>query len=305
MQVTFIHSNNAGYNQPSKQELLEILKQHGHSVAYVDIKNDDIESALRSPGDMVAIAGGDGSVAKVAMKIKGKGIPMAVLPFGTANNFAKSLGLSGRPEELISFWNTARRHKVDLGLAKGTWGEKPFLEAVGWGLSTHLIATLDKQKEELDLNFDSRTEELCYIIDTLKKITATYPAHQFKVTVDGQDLSGEYLMVAVMNIKNLGPNLLLAPSAVTDDKQFDVVLFKPEHREGFIEYLQERMRGKVPSTHLTTYKGKEITVACTNGNMHLDDEVMEGTSGEKVTITLLERQLDVLVPGQEKPMAHG
>jgi diacylglycerol kinase (ATP) len=305
MQVTFIHSATAGYNQPGKEELLTILQNQGHAVAYVDIKKDNLEEALRSPGDMVAVAGGDGSVAKVAMLIREKGIPMAILPFGTANNFAKSLGLTGSAEELMSFWNTARKQKVDLGLAKGPWGERPFLEAVGWGLSTHLISTLDTQKEELDLNFESRTEELCYIIDTLKKIVTTYKPHNFKVTLDGKDLSGDYLMVAVMNIKNLGPNLLLAPDAETNDEHLDLVLFKPEEREGFLKYLQARMEGKIPATELTTHRGKEIVIDCTNSNMHLDDEVIKDTNGTKVHLTLQKRQLDVLVPGPAVRIPHG
>jgi diacylglycerol kinase family enzyme len=62
----------------------------------------------------------------------GRDVPVAVLPTGTANNIARSLGLLKRPfEELVDGWREARRVRLDVGIASGPWGQRYFVEGLG------------------------------------------------------------------------------------------------------------------------------------------------------------------------------
>jgi hypothetical protein len=80
---------------------------------------------LDKRADLVAVAGGDGTVASVARRMVGRGIPVAVLPMGTANNIARSLGLLKKSfEELVEGWRDARRVPLDVGIVCGPWGER-------------------------------------------------------------------------------------------------------------------------------------------------------------------------------------
>ena len=64
-------------------------------------------------------------VGKVAKHLIDKHLPIAVLPMGTANNIAKTLGLSDRPlEQLIAGWSAAPRVNFDVGVASGPWNSK-------------------------------------------------------------------------------------------------------------------------------------------------------------------------------------
>ncbi len=59
---------------------------------------------------------------------------LAILPLGTANNIATSLGLNAPVPELIASWSTARRVPFDLGYARAASKEWLVVEGVGGGL---------------------------------------------------------------------------------------------------------------------------------------------------------------------------
>jgi len=64
-----------------------------------------MEEGAEEPGDIVAVAGGDGPVGKVARRLIGSPTPIAILPLGTANNIANTLDVTGKSlKELIRSW---------------------------------------------------------------------------------------------------------------------------------------------------------------------------------------------------------
>ena len=76
---------------------------------YQSCKEKKWKKVLKKPCDIVAVAGGDGTVGKVARELIEKRIPIAVLPLGTANNIAKSLGIADIPlQDLVASWTAAR-----------------------------------------------------------------------------------------------------------------------------------------------------------------------------------------------------
>src|SRR6185436_18057135 len=105
MRITLIHNADAGSANGDAGALVEMLRDAGHTVRYQAYKREGWKRALEEPADAIAVAGGDGTIGKVAKRIAGRGIPIAPLPAGTANNIARTLGLNGRPdEELVRGW---------------------------------------------------------------------------------------------------------------------------------------------------------------------------------------------------------
>jgi len=124
MHVTLIHNPGAGdEQQPTAGQIEALMKEAGHKVRYQSTKENGWQKALKKSADLVAVAGGDGTVGKVARRLIGSGVPIAVLPLGTANNISKTLGIADLPiTQLIPGWESARRLKFDAGIATGPWG---------------------------------------------------------------------------------------------------------------------------------------------------------------------------------------
>src|SRR4029453_10631218 len=116
MRVTLIHSPTAGKGKPSPDALLKILHKEGYDVRYASTKEKRWSRALDKRTDLYAVAGGDGTVGRVARKLAQREIatlPVAVLPLGTANNIAESLNVRGTFKKLITAWPDMRRVPVD------------------------------------------------------------------------------------------------------------------------------------------------------------------------------------------------
>ena len=105
MQLILIHNEKAGSGKYSRSTILEFLKEAGHRVCAFSPQRDELKKALKQPADLIVIAGGDGAISKVINCAKAKGSPPTILPLGTANNIATSLGVEGEPRGLIETWD--------------------------------------------------------------------------------------------------------------------------------------------------------------------------------------------------------
>ena len=105
--------------------------------------------------ECVVVAGGDGTVARAGRVLAGGPVPMAILPLGTANNIARSLGdIHGDVEQLAARWR-GQVVKIDVGVVEAHGRAHRFLESVGCGLVTSCIdegnETLAKDHPETHL----------------------------------------------------------------------------------------------------------------------------------------------------------
>ena len=102
MRITLIHNPKAGDARHGKDQLMAALAEAGHHATYQSTKEPGFKKALKQPADLVLAAGGDGTIGKVAFRLIDSGIPLSVLPLGTANNLARALGFVASPEEIIA-----------------------------------------------------------------------------------------------------------------------------------------------------------------------------------------------------------
>src|SRR5918992_1693900 len=107
MRVTAVYNPEAGSQTVTRQRLASLLERAGYDATYVSAKGKRWKDALEDPGDLVVVAGGDGTTAKVAKRLAGRGVPLAILPAGAAKNIARSLALDAPLEELIAQWSVA------------------------------------------------------------------------------------------------------------------------------------------------------------------------------------------------------
>ncbi len=147
MRITLIHNPKAGDAKHGKRQLMAALAKAGHHATYQSTKEPGLKKALKKPTDLVLAAGGDGTTAKVASRLVDSGIPLSVLPLGTANNLARALGFVASPEEIITRLEGGRKRAFDVGFAYGPWGERYFFEAAGGGLLADYVRAAKKDEK--------------------------------------------------------------------------------------------------------------------------------------------------------------
>jgi diacylglycerol kinase family enzyme len=274
MKVTLLHNPNAGSDQPSGDELISLIRGAGHSVVYQSSAVAEWQRVLKEPTDLLVVAGGDGMVGQVAKRVVGQYIPMSILPLGTANNVAATLGLTKRPlDQLIIGWQRARHVKFDVGVANGGWGSSYYIEGVGLGAFTDTMSRLDARKNVDIAHHNDSDKKILSVLEIIKVRLESSAAHRLKVTLDERDLSGEYVMIEAMNTCSVGPNLCLAPNADPGDGLLDLVLVADGQREQMNRYLSDRTEGRIGDPALPVLRGRHLRIECEELRVHIDDDI--------------------------------
>ena len=87
-----------------------------HAVENPDDLNDRLDLALAKKPDLVIIGGGDGTVSGLVDQLVGKNVILGVLPFGTANSFARTLGIPLDITGAVEVLKTGTPRRIDLGM---------------------------------------------------------------------------------------------------------------------------------------------------------------------------------------------
>jgi diacylglycerol kinase (ATP) len=282
MHVTLIHNPDAGDDeQASSDDLLRLIRGAGHAVTYQSSRAENWHTALAEPGDIVAVAGGDGMVGEVAKHLIDRHVPIAVLPMGTANNIAKTLGLKDRPlERLVAGWSAAARVSFDVGVASGPWDSKCFIEGLGMGLFTETMYRLDATDNADLAHLEDTREKVESVLEILKERLSSFSPNHLKMTLDGRDISGAYIMLEVMNISYIGPNLCLAPHANPSDGLLDIVFVSEDERDNLNRCLSHCLEGRLVQPTLTIRKGQHLQIEWDGSTTHIDDEVWPDKGSE-------------------------
>jgi hypothetical protein len=78
-------------------------------------------------------------------------------------------------------------------------------------------------------------------VSLLRRMLHEYPARKWKMDIDGEDISDDYVLWEAMNIRSVGPVLYLASQAATKDGQLDFVCAREDDRSLLMEYLDARL----------------------------------------------------------------
>ena len=258
--IKLVHNPTAGDEAHSEEKLIKQIEREGFVCRYSSTKKDGWKE-IEDDVDMIAVAGGDGTVRKVVKQVlqrngQQKHIPITVLALGTANNISKTLNAGRDADEVIKLLKDAKIKKVDIGLVTNVPGIEFFLEGFGFGIFPYLMKEMKNAGEK----YSSPQEELKGALKKLHSILASYKARQCNLTVDGTDHSGKFFMVEVMNIRSIGPNMMLAPGADPGDGEFEIVLVPEAHKEKFSEFILQDLIGGEDTYHFHTLKGKEISI---------------------------------------------
>jgi diacylglycerol kinase family enzyme len=287
MRATLFHNPTAGH-KAAKDEILAAMKLIDFDVHYVSVKDDDLKEAFRKKTDLIVVAGGDGTIAEVLTRLPDRSLPIALLPLGTANNIARSLGIAGTPQELVETWKIDRTHPLDVGMVKASWGTSHFLEGFGIGLFAEFLKSADKKEKAKGADNLRKGRSL------LAKLVKAAKPIDISVKIDGKALNGEFLGIEVMNVPFTGPGLPLTRRADIADGLLDIVCFEFERRRALEEWLDAPHADSAP---VTTRQGKITELVWADTANRIDDESYGNRDTKQVAEVGCDKdQLKILIP---------
>jgi diacylglycerol kinase family enzyme len=235
MRAKLIFNPSAGAARASPVEILDVIHemQTWNLVpeAYLvepgsnlpKIVQDAIAQGIR----MFVVCGGDGTISAVARTLAGTPATLGIIPIGTQNNTALSLGLPEDISAAIAILRTGRRIKVDVGMA--TCGNKntPFLEVCSVGLISTLFPSAD----------DIQHGNLARVGDFLATLTTSPPAEIHLLLDDKQEIHNLGYVVLVSNMPYIGLHYQVGSAASFKDGLLDVLFFADLSKLDLLGYV--------------------------------------------------------------------
>jgi diacylglycerol kinase family enzyme len=267
-----MHNPTAGDERHSKESLIAILAEAGHEVMYQSIDDEDWREALRDETDLVVVVGGDGTVRKVFKELAGKKTPVTLFPVGSANNIARTLGFEhDDAARLAAGWSKGSLRPYDLGRAELPSGATWFVESMGSGIFAEVLA----RAKQPNGNPGGR-DKVKLGLRLLREVVLEAPRLRFEVELNELDLSTELLAIEGMNVRETGPNVLLAPEADPGDGLLDFVFVKEEDRAALIAYVDARLEDRpTEPLGLHVQRGRRASLRAPEGApVRVDDEVL-------------------------------
>ena len=201
---------------------VEILKATGAEVRLEPTAGPGDAGAIaarciRQSSDLILVAGGDGTVNEALQGMVGAGVPLGVLPAGTANVLAMELGLGSKMKRVAAMLPGLVPRQISLGRLRAVGCEdgRYFLAMTGAGLDADIVRVLN-------LRLKTATGKFAYWVAGLSKLASLLG--RLHVDVNGQRVTAGFALVS--RVRNYGGNLEIAHSVRLTDNDFEVVLFE-------------------------------------------------------------------------------
>ena len=199
-------------------ELRQVLKARGvEDLMWCEVPKSrkapkQVRKAMKDGAELVFAWGGDGMVQRCADALAGQGVPLAVIPAGTANLFASNLGIPDDIEAAVDIGLTGRRRPLDLGVVNG----EHFAVMAGAGFDAAMI-------RDADSTLKDRFGRAAYVWTGAKHLHSS-PVRA-RVEIDGKKrFKGDVSCILAGNVGSLFGGVTVFPDAEPDDATLEVAI---------------------------------------------------------------------------------
>ena len=272
MRTRLIYNARAGAGG-KEQELLEEAERHGLEVLRTGSSGDArrlAEEAVRAGAPRLLVGGGDGTVHEVvngiACALLGDGagdarrVELGVVPLGTGNDLARSLGLPARDvRDAVRLAATGRAHRADLirfrAMQGGRWGE------TRWAINAAVGGVGARVAHRVESDEKTAWGPLAYWKAGLAELRDP-PEFEAEIVVDGGEaIRADVRGIAVTNGRYAGGGVQLS-DGVVDDGRLDVVALPVQTVWEDLAAGVEALLGQhSASEHLITVRGRRVAIS--------------------------------------------
>ena len=278
------------------------LAEAGHHATYQSTKEPGFKKALKQPADLVLAAGGDGTIGKVAFRLIDSGIPLSVFLWAQRITSRERLGLSLLPRKSSQDLKAERNRSLTWDLPPARGANDIFLKASAAACS-QITSGLQRKKRKRTARLKNfpKNNRWRAMAPCCVECCTTIRSRQWKIEIDGKDISGPYILWEAMNIRSVGPALYFAPRAATRDGRFDFVCARAADRALLMEHFDARVAGKKSNSPLPTRRFRKLRIVWKGSTIHLDDQLWRDKkkndkSPDEIKITVKPSALIILQP---------
>jgi diacylglycerol kinase (ATP) len=295
MRALFLINPNAGRAEAALRQLEPWLKEQ-KGVKLIETKGHHaMKTALKDEGpkaERIVIGGGDGTISAALPALLKLDKPVAILPLGTANDFARTLCVPDRPLLAAELALSGREHRIDVGLANGT----PFLNVASIGVASRVTKAQSKDRKRF-------WSKLSYAISLREVIREVKHPLYVWITVDRKShWKGMVHQVSVGNGRFHGGGLIVAEDASIDDGKLNIYVVRPGTVLQLVACLTTLRFGFSGETEaLKRISGQEVLIRTSRPQaVDVDGDLRTETPAE---FTIRQRALTVIIP-QELPRSQ-
>ena len=273
--------------EESLPQVRELLSRAG--INYVELLPESSETpseAIKARAgkiDMVIVGGGDGSLNAAAEGLLDTGLSLGVLPLGTANDFARTIGIPTDLAAAIDVVAQGNTTLIDLGQANG----HPFFNVASIGFSADLAMSLTEKAKK-------RWGKLGYGIVAARLLASS---RLFSATLehDGRVEGLHTLQMAVGNGRFYGGGMAVKADATATDGLLDFYSLEVDHWWRLLALLPSLRAGTQGEwDDVRTFSTKDLTIRTRRPRpVNLDGELKTKTP---VRFTILEKAVSVFIP---------
>jgi YegS/Rv2252/BmrU family lipid kinase len=200
--------------QDALDSITTALRRHGIEPTHLQTDTrEDISPAIAAhadEADMVVVAGGDGTMNAAAKGVMESGLPLGIVPTGTANDLARTIDVPPDIEQAVAIIAAGRTRRIDLGQVN----DELFFNVASIGLSVELA-------KELTRDLKRRFGVLGYLIASFRVLARARPFHA-EIVFEDRRVRCRTLQVAVGNGRFYGGGNLIQEDAAIDDGRLDL-----------------------------------------------------------------------------------
>ncbi|MEH1806023.1 lipid kinase [Nostoc sp.] len=237
--------------------------------------------------DLVIIGGGDGTLNAAVDALIETQLPLGILPLGTANDLARTLGIPNSLNEACKIIGDGHLQRIDLGCVNG----KHFFNVASMGLSVKITQRLTKEVKR-------RWGVFAYAATALQVLLEARP-FTAEIAINGELVHVKTVQIAVGNGRYYGGGMAVADDATIDDQRLDLYSLEIEHWWQVILLLPAMRRGRhIHWQSVRSLQGQEIEV-------HTRKPRPINTDGEITTYTpahfrVIPKAIAVFVPAESR-----
>ena len=297
--IAVIYNPAAGRGRISRAELQKRLEAVEGAIPFEIAETSPSQCArelatiaIENGAQIVVAAGGDGTLGEILNAVHGTNAKLGVLPLGTGNDFARTLGIGTDLDFAIAMLFKGHHRMIDIGRASYGDQSRLFLNIAGCGFDALVARRINARRTHRFWRHIGGVA--AYLAATARELHSLRAA-RLRLKLDGELVDTRALLCAVANAQSYGGGMKVAPDAQLDDGLFDICVIKEATKLEFARAFPGVFRGAhVDHARVEMFRARRVEIWCDHNWPVLVDGELWGAP--PMTFEILPNAVQIVAP---------